>query len=239
MSEYTLQKISKIENTLERVKVLRETVTSDIIPALTDHENYPTVSRLTRELGNGTVKMFITALIEETVKSLNISNPPNREQVLEMASELIKDHPTLKLEDFKLFFLNYRKGRYGKDFSRFDILTIYTALEGENSYLSERAELMERALYSRKVELEKPEPYSEGFDINKLIEENIKPKKKQLSGVQLRDRYRTLASKQYAKEYFEWLGDREDSENTVLEYAKISVFNQEYIENYIKNTEII
>lgn len=231
--ESTLQKISKIEDAIERVKVLRETITSNILPALTDHENYPTVFRLSREIGTGTVKMFLAALIEETVRSLNISNAPNKEQVLEIASELIKDHPTLKLEDFKLFFLNYRKGRYGKDFSRFDILTVYSALEGDNSYLSERAELLENALRTRKVELEKPEPYSDTFDIDKLISEHLKPKKKEISGIALRDRYRTLASKQYAKEYFDWLGEREDTDETIIEYAKISIFNQDYIEKFI------
>ncbi len=238
-----LQKISQIDGVAQKAAVMIEEVKCENrIPALTDHATYPTVFSLTRQVGTGTVKLYLVMLLEETVRALSIAKEPTKEQLLEIAGELIKDHPTLKLEDFKQFFLNYRKGRYGKDYSRFDMTTIYRALEGDETtegYLSERAELLEAELGRQRINPHHAEgsdnPVSGSYDIDELIKQHIKPRVI-ITASQLRDRYRRKASEQYAAEYSQWLtdNDREHSEDSVIDFAGVQVFNSDYIDRFIK-----
>jgi nucleoid DNA-binding protein len=248
--EPILPKILLIDSPPERASMLVATVKAENLSlALTDHENFPTVSTIARTAGAGTVKMFLTILIEETVKQLSITNEPSKEQVLEMATELIKDHPTLKLEDFKKFFLNYRKGRYGRDFSRFDMTTIYRALEGDENcypvikgYLQERSELFEAELGKKRLsnvdkgERIEPKLDSADYNIDELIGKYLKPKPSMFSASMLRDKHRRAASEQYARQYNAWLTDNhlEHTEYTIIQYAEtVAVFNSDYIDAYI------
>lgn len=246
-TEPILQQISKIEEPEKRVQFLLEEVKPENHPvALIDHEKHPTVHTLVRTIGTGTVKMFLVHLIEQTIRMLNISNPPEKDQVLEIAGELIKDHPTLKLEDYRVFFLNYRKGRYGKDYSRFDISSVYRALEGDDTYppvkgfLSERAELLEDAIGRQKQSqydrtgIDVPD--GETYNLEELMAKHIKPKERVLSGSELRDKWRRKAAETYARSYQQWLFDNnlEDCEQSVVEFATKKPFNSDYIDNWIK-----
>lgn len=247
-TESILKTISKIESPPERAAMLLSTVKVEDLPvALTDHETFPTVSTIARTIGAGTVKLFLTMLIEDTVKKLSITNEPTKDQVLEMAGELIKDHPTLKLEDFKQFFMNYRKGRYGRDYSRFDMTTIYRALEGDDNYppvkgyLQERAEMFEAELGRKRLsnvdkgERIEPKLDSAEYNIDELIAKHLKPKPI-ISASMLRDKHRRAASEQYARQYNAWLDSNnlEHSDDTIINYAQtVAVFNSDYIDNFI------
>lgn len=238
-----LQKISEIPDISQRAQVMfAEVKTENFLPALTNHASFPTIHTLSRTIGTGTLKLYLVLLLEETILSLNIANSPTKEQILEIASELITDHPTLKLEDLKVFFKNYRKGRYGKDFNRFDISTIYRALEGDETnqgFLSERAEMLEAELGKQRMNhresLGAPVEDSGTYNIDELIKQHIKPRVI-VTASQIRDRYRRQAAAKYAAEYTKWLDEnhREHCDQSVIDFASVQVFNSDYIDNFIK-----
>lgn len=113
-----------------------------------DHETYPTIHRLLREVGEDAVFVMVMFFIEDCVRALSV-NQPTKEQLLEIARELIIDNPTFKPEDFKTFFANVKKGKYGKDYNRFDISTVYQML---SAYNEERMDMLEQAMAKRKAE---------------------------------------------------------------------------------------
>lgn len=120
----------------------------DLGPVLMDHENYPTISSLKNEYGFNIVFKIITALILDFVNSINVTQP-SEGQIYEMAKELIADNPTYKPEDFKLFFTDAKKGKYGEMYNRFDMSVLYSWLK---VYNEERTFQFEAELEKRKSE---------------------------------------------------------------------------------------
>lgn len=148
-TEPILNQILQTEKPSERAAVLFQRVKESKQPLTlitVDHENFPTINRIIAEAGEPSVKIFLVMLIEDCVRSLNI-NEPTKDQVLEIADELIRDFPYFKPEDFRIFFLNFKKGKYGKDYHRFDLSVVYRALD---LYLPERSEAHEIAVQNQK-----------------------------------------------------------------------------------------
>lgn len=148
-TESILPKISEIKNETEiAVVIFQHVKKSDInLPQVTvDHATYPTINKLINTAGKASVKIFLVMMIEDCVKAISV-NQPTKDQVMGMADEMIKDFQFLKPEDFQVFFTNYKKGIYGKDYNRFDMATIYQAME---IYLAERSDIHEQQVINQR-----------------------------------------------------------------------------------------
>lgn len=197
-----------------------------------DHEKYPSISSLQAHYGTKTLRVVLTLMIEDCIASIQIKQP-SKEMVIEMANELISDYPTFKLQDFSNFFLNYRKGKYGKDYNRFDISTLYLALQEFNK---ERTDAFEFMTAKRKGEY-LGSKINEGTDMQKVYEKAIRQTAKKLKITSdMRDAFLQSAKYQHHNDYMEYCkqNNLQDSDAVYLEYQKKYPFNQTYIEWFIK-----
>lgn len=147
--ESILPQILKIANPVEQAAVLFKEARTDreLSAVVVDHETHPTIHKIVNVAGKPAVRMFLVLCIEDCVKAIQVKEP-GKDQILEIADELIKDHPTLKPEDYRIFFANVKKGKYGRDYNRFDISTVYQMLD---TYLQDRADIFEAAIMQRKA----------------------------------------------------------------------------------------
>lgn len=224
--------ISSPEQTgIEIFKQLKADLPVKIQDYILEHDKYPTISSLQARFGTKTLKVALTLMIEDCVASIQIKQP-SKEMVLEMAAELISDFPTFKLQDFKIFFTNYKKGVYGKDYNRFDLSTVYPALK---IFEQQRNEIFEVELIKRKDVMNKVEPISADADMKELYDKAIKQSKEKFTGRitnEMRDEYLQAAKNQHYSEYEVYCkkNNLEESAETYIEYQKKYPFNQNYIE---------
>lgn len=235
-SEPILLTISRIEDQGTKAAVLYEHVkntSTDLAEITTDHERFPTILKMVVELGKSVVKMFLVMLLENLVRSLNISQPA-KEQILDIADDLITDHPTLKPQDFQIFFRNYKKGKYGADYQRFDTFNLNVAL---SKYLNERADYHEEALSRRKYVGEaKVKDTVDVRDIYAKMREDAEKEYQTRKSISARDKHRRAAADAYAAELQAWCdqnGKFIDDEAAVVEFASVKPFTMEYIDNFI------
>lgn len=113
---------------------------------ITDHARFPTLATMKSEIGYSMTFQIIAALLTNFLSSLNVVQPTEM-QIFEITKELISDYPTYKPEDFKIFFTNCKKGKYGEFYNRIDMQTIYKML---SQFDAERTELFESELENKK-----------------------------------------------------------------------------------------
>lgn len=235
------QKESKIVSIARRtspenlaVEIFKEVKQSTVELSVltTDHENYPTIKTLEIEIGRPAIKMFLVMMIEDCVRSLNI-NEPSKDQIIELANELINDNPTFKLEDFKIFFSNIKKGRYGNDYNRFDIASVYRMMA---SYYDDRSLIHEQSVIQKNKSLN-ADPAIRTNDISKMgdiYRKAIERGEKEFAEKKYAElRKRAIAKwKLYYDLHFNGVTITEELHNA---YSELNPLNEEYIESFIKS----
>lgn len=201
---------------------------------VSDHETYPTIHTMRRELGDAPVMIMITMFIKDCIDSLSV-NQPTKEQVLEMAREIMSDNPTYKPEDFKVFFSNVKKGRYGKDYNRFDLSTVYHMLA---VYNDERMTAFEQAIAKRKAEdnstIRTP---SDTKSMHELYDGVVLSQMRENQKKELGRLRQAAISKWITEMHLHFVGmgiqPHEITEEQDVEYRKQNPLDETYIEKFI------
>lgn len=92
---------------------------------------------------------------------MNVGGKMNDDQLMGVATELIKDFYWLSIEDFKLCLIKMVKGVYGPIYGRIDITVIYDAL---NQYTADRGEVAEQMSHNNHQTIKQDERKPLGVD---------------------------------------------------------------------------
>ena len=98
----------------------------------------PSIATCRKEFGeNGLIKTqaVMTLIIRDLVKSFNLGQTMDDEQVADLINEIIDQYYWLNLDDFRLCFNNAKSGRYDKGIFRLDASVVLSWL---NKYTTDR-----------------------------------------------------------------------------------------------------
>lgn len=108
----------------------------------------PSIAICRKEFGEtGLLKTqaVLSIIINDLVKSFNLGQTMNEEQVADLINDIIDQYYWLNLEDFRLCFNNAKNGRYDKGIFRLDASVVLSWL---NKYTSDRLNAAEEGSYN-------------------------------------------------------------------------------------------
>lgn len=108
----------------------------------------PTLALCRKEFGeNGLIKTqaVLTLIIRDLVKSFNLGQTMDDEQVADLINDIIDQYYWLNLEDFRLCFNNAKNGKYDKGIFRLDASVILSWL---NKYTEDRLNAADEGSYN-------------------------------------------------------------------------------------------
>ena len=115
-------------------KTLHPATFSDVFKSIT-----PSIATFRKERGqNGLIatQALLTIIIRDLVRSFNVGQTMDEEQVADLINDIIDQYYWLNIEDFRLCFNNAKAGRYDRNgIFRLDASVILTWLD---KYTSER-----------------------------------------------------------------------------------------------------
>lgn len=109
--------------------------------------NSPSIAMCRKEFGeNGLMKTqaVLTIVVNDLVKSFNLGQTMDQEQVADLINDIIDQYYFLNLEDFRLCFNNAKNGRYDKAIFRLDASIILSWLD---RYVTDRYNAGEESSY--------------------------------------------------------------------------------------------
>jgi hypothetical protein len=98
----------------------------------------PSIATCRKEFGeNGLLKTqaVLSIIINDLVKSFNLGQTMNEEQVADLINDIIDQYYWLNLDDFRLCFNNAKAGMYDKGIFRLDASVVLSWL---NKYTTDR-----------------------------------------------------------------------------------------------------
>lgn len=87
----------------------------------------------------------MTIIIRDLVKSFNLGQTMDDEQVADLINDIIDQYYWLNLDDFRLCFNNAKNGRYDKGIFRLDSSVVLSWL---NKYTTDRLNAADEASYN-------------------------------------------------------------------------------------------
>lgn len=108
----------------------------------------PSLATCRKEFGdNGLIKTqaVMTIVIRDLVKSFNLGQTMDDEQVADLINDIIDQYYWLNIEDFRLCFNNAKSGRYDKGIFRLDASVVLSWL---NKYTSDRLNAADESSYN-------------------------------------------------------------------------------------------
>lgn len=108
------------------------------------------LAALKAEYGQGIVEAGVMKLIGDAVRFFSLGKAMTDLQLLETAKIVVSEYYFFRLEDFRLFFLKFKRGEYGTLYDRLDGQIILMAL---SKYREERFAEAERLNYEKHKEI--------------------------------------------------------------------------------------
>ena len=121
---------------------LRKVKTKEDVMELVKSRSVPSIAKLKKQSSENKIIAYISMWLIDLNVSLNIKNPMSEFQIEECAYFILDDYYYLTIADFKLFFTNIKKGKYGK---LYEAISTPKIMDFLHEYTVERTRMFEFA----------------------------------------------------------------------------------------------